>query len=308
MTKTYNYQNLSWIDIESPTQEDILPIIEKYSLHPIVGEELLSPTRKSKIDVRKDYLFLVLHIPVRVQNSNGKSTEIQEKEIDFVLGKNFLITSHYEVIKSLHSFAKSFETNSILDKKSVGNHAGIIFYYIMKHLYKEMMNDLENIKDALGEVEKSIFQGQERKMVEVLSFLSREIIDFKRTVRLHKEVLESFSVVPQGFFDEDFSHFLEDMQQTYASIHDLILANKELLTDLRETNDSLLSTKQNEHMRFFTILAFVTFPLSLLIALFSLPTAHTPIIGSPYDWEILAGGVVVLALLMFAYFKDKGWL
>ena len=306
MIKTYTSRNLSWIDMESPTSDDVSVLLKDHPLNPLVGEELLSPTRKSKIDVHDDYLFLVLHIPVRVQNGKGKS--IQEKEIDFVIGEDFIVTSHYGVVEPLHTYAKTFETNSILEKKQVGNHAGIIFYYIMKHIYGEMMHDLENIKDSLTDAEKNIFQGQERTMVQALSLLSREIIDYKQTVRMHKEVLESFSDIPKGFFDKDFAHFLEDMRDTYASIHDSILSNKELLTDLRETNDSLLSTKQNEHMKLFSILAFVTFPLSLLVSLFALPTSHTPIIGRPFDWEIIALGVLTLALIMYAYFKEKGWL
>jgi magnesium transporter len=305
MVETYSYRALKWIDMESPTPDEVSALISDYKLHPLVGEELLRPTRKAKIDSYKDHIYLVLHIPVRTQND--KKFGIKEKEIDFIIGKKFIITSRYEAIEPLHSFAKSFETNSILDKDGIGNHAGLIFYYIMKRLYGEMLRDLENIKDALGDAEKYIFQGHERKMVEELSLLSREIIDFRQTIRLHKEVLESLASSGE-FFGPDFKVFLAEIQGQYLAIHDLIVSNKELLIDLRETNDSLLSTKQNEHMKLFTALAFVTFPLTLLVTLFTLPTAHTPLIGMPYDWEIIAGSVVVLAIVMYAYFKERGWI
>jgi magnesium transporter len=305
MTETRSYRALQWVDIDSPTPHEVTALVDKFKLNPLVGEELLRPTRKAKIDAYKDHIYIVLHIPVR---GSGKDRGIKEKEIDFIIGKKFIITSKYELIEPLHGFAKSFETNSILDKSGIGDHAGLIFYYIMKRLYSEMMNDLENIKDALGEVEQSIFEGQERKMVEVLSLLSREIIDFRQTIRLHKEVLESFKVAPIEFFGKNFYEYIDDIQSEYNSIHDLIVSNRELLIDLRETNDSLLSTKQNEHMKIFTALAFVTFPLSVIIALFSIPTSHTPIIGMPHDWEIITSGVVVLAVLMYAYFKEKGWI
>ncbi len=306
MTETHSYRTLKWIDADSPTVKEVSELVDEFKLHPLVGEELLRPTRKAKIDVYKDHIFLVLHVPVRV--NNGDERGIKEKEIDFIIGKKFIITSRYEMIEPLHSFAKSFETNAILDKDGIGDHAGVIFYYIMKRLYGEMLQDLENIKDALGDAEKRIFAGHERKMVEVLSLLSREIIDFKQTIRLHKEVLESFKTTPVDLFDKNFTVYIDEIQSSYNSIHDLIISNKELLTDLRETNDSLLSTKQNEHMKIFTALAFVTFPLSLLVALFALPTSHTPLIGLPYDWEIIAGTIVILAILMFAYFKEKGWI
>ena len=306
MIKTYTYRNLTWLDVESPTQDDVSDLIKKHGLHPLVGEELLAPTKKSRIDVYKNYLFLALHIPIRTK-VNGNSIVV-EKEVDFIIGNNFIITSREEVVEPLHSFARIFETNSILDKSVLGDHAGVIFYYMMKKIYSYMTEDLENIKDALNEVEEHIFIGQEKKMVEVLSELSRELIDFKQTSRLHKDVLESFKAVPDDFFGKSFSNFVEDLRNEFTAVHELVASNRELLNDLRDTNDSLLSTKQNENMRLFSILAFVTFPLTLFLDLFMIPTKHTPIIGSTYDWQILAGIVVLAALCMFYYFKKKGWL
>lgn len=306
MIKTYTYRNLTWIDVESPDQEDVTELVRKHGLHPLVGEELLSPTRKPKVDVYKNYLFLALQIPIRTKV--GGKYIVVEKEIDFVIGNNFIITSRNEVVEPLHSFARVFETNSILDKSNLGEHAGLVFYYMMKKIYNHMTEDLENIKDSLNEVENHIFVGHERKMVEVLSELGRELIDFKQTSRLHREILESFSLVPDDFFARSFSKYVDDLKIEYNEVHDLVVSNRELLNDLRDTNDSLLSTKQNESMKMFSILAFVTFPLMLFLNLFILPTSHTPIIGNPYDWEIITGIVIVAGLGMFYFFKKKGWL
>jgi len=134
------------------------------------------------------------------------------------------------------------------------------------------------------------------------------VIDFKQIIHLHREILESFSTIPGELFGKDFDYYIDEMKHAYTSVHGLVLSNKELLSDLRETNDSLLSTKQNEHMKLFSILAFVTFPLMLFLNIFMLPTSHTPIIGYDYDWEILVGTVIVLAIGMFYFFKKKGWI
>ena len=306
MIKTNVYRNLEWIDVDSPTLDEISLLIKKYDLHPLIGEELLSPSRKSKVDVFGNHLFLTLQIPIRSKINN--KYEVKEKEIDFVISDKFIITSKNELIEPLHNFSKILETNNILDKRSTGEHAGILFFYMVKKIYDYMRNDLENIKDALIEAEKHIFLGRERKMVEVISELSRELIDFKQTSGLHEETLESFKNIPKDFFGNEFNSFTEDLRAEYISIHDLVSSNKELLYDLRDTNDSLLSTKQNESMKLFSILAFVTFPLMLFLNLFMLPTTHTPIIGHPFDWEIIALIVIVAELSMFAYFKKKEWL
>jgi len=306
MITTYTYRNLTWLDVESPNQDDVSILIRKHGIHPLVGEELLSPTRKSRIDIYKNYFFLALHIPIRTKVANRYI--VIEKEVDFVIGNNFIITSRNEVVEPLHSFSRVFETNSILDKSGIGEHAGIIFYYMMKKIYSHMNEDLENIKDALNDSEEHIFLGHEKKMVQVLSEISRELIDFKQTSKLHKEVLESFSSVPNDFFGKSFEHFIEDLRIEYSTIHELVMSNRELLNDLRDTNDSLLSTKQIENTKLFSILAFITFPLMVFLGLLTLPTSHTPIIGNAYDWEIIFSIVILAGLSMLYFFKRKGWL
>jgi magnesium transporter len=81
----------------------------------------------------------------------------------------------------------------------------------------------------------------------------------------------------------------------------------ESLHELRETNNSLLTTKQNETMKVFTILAFVTLPLSLIASIFEMNTRYTPIIGLPFDFWIIIGGMAVMSIAMFSFFKFKKW-
>jgi magnesium transporter len=206
------------------------------------------------------------------------------------------------------NFSKIFEADSIIDKKNLGSHAGYIFYYMMKQLYAHMVDDLENMKDSLIAAEEKIFAGSERRMVEALSNLSRELIDLKQSSRLHKEVIEAFAPVAHTFFGKDFHFYIDDILKEYSKIHELTANNRELLTDLRETNDSLLSTKQNDIMQVFTVITSIVFTLELIAGIFSMATTHTPIIGGPFDFEIITGIMALLALIMLAMFKRKKWL
>jgi Mg2+ and Co2+ transporter CorA len=80
------------------------------------------------------------------------------------------------------------------------------------------------------------------------------------------------------------------------------------LHELRETNNSLVSTKQNEVMLVLTLTAFVTFPLSLMASLFGMGALHTPIIGQPFDFWIILTIMGIASLAMFGYFHYKKWL
>jgi len=325
MIQKYPYKDLTWIHAESPTSEEVANLVKEYNLHPLVGEDMLSKFSRPRSERYPNYIYLVLRVPIRskipptAKGHTHNAYFIDEKEIDFVIGKNFIVTSEFSVIEPLHNFSKVFETDSILNASKhrtgsdenlrvEGSHAGFIFYYMMKRIYSFMENDLSNMQQSILNVETEIFSGNERHMVEELSNLSRELIDFKQASNTHREVIEAFAPMAHGFFGLDFRQYIEDILKEYAKIHELTANNRELVNELRDTNDSLLSAKQNEVMKVFTVLAFCTFPLTLIASVFAMKTEYTPIIGQQNDFYIIVGIMIVTALALFGWFRHKKWI
>lgn len=302
-------KGLVWLDVSRPDTEEIAGLVKRYDLHPLVGEELKSSSSLAKIDFYKDYILVVLTLPVRTRNKDTGAYEIADREVDFVIGKNFLITSRFDTIEQLEYFGKIFETNSILNKEEKIEHAGHLFYYMVKRIYAGMCEDLENIKDSLVSAETRIFGGDERKMVEALSGLSRELIDFKQTARVHEEIWADMVAYDESsLFGRDFTVYIRDIRDEFNRIRELISNSRELLADLRETNDSLLNTKQNEVMKILAIVSFIFNPLIFIASVFTIPALHVPLIGYSWGWSAIFVLMVGLAAATWWYFKKKGWL
>ncbi len=303
MVNTYTYKKIEWVDLTSPTQEEVRSVMEKYKLHPVIAEGLLQPTLRPRVDMFPNCIYLILHFPAW---KHTHQDEQQNQEVDFVIGKDFLITTHYDSIDPLHKFSKIFEVNSILDKADMGDHAGFIFYHMIKKLYRSLHHELEYIGSLLSKTEDRIFSGQERRMVHELSRISRELLRFKQALALHDDVLSSFEVGGRSFFGEKFEYHLRDIYGAYRRISRAVDTNIDALNELRETNNSLLSTKQNETMQILTSISLLTMPLALLAALFGMSSTSIPIISSPQGfWDVLKimGGVVLFLIVVFRWQK-----
>lgn len=304
MLSRYTNKKITWIDLESPTQDEVRGIMKEFGIHPLVGNELLNPTVRPKVDIYPDYIYLILHFPV-IEHRHG---ERAEQEVDFVLGKNFIITTHYETIDPLHEFSKVFEVNSIIDKTNIGAHAGFVFFYILKELYRALGAELDYISGVLHKVEKSVFDGHEREMVEVVSHVNRDILNFRQAIRLHGDVLASFENASSKIYGDDFIYYIRATTGEYQKIASVLEGHRETIAELRKTNDSLLTTKQNETIKTLTIMAFITLPLSLIAAVFGMNVEHTPIVGMPGDFWIIVGLMAVVLVVLFVYFKRKNWM
>ena len=111
MISRYKYRDLVWVDMERPSHEEVRQIMEEFEIHPIVADELLSPSLRPKVDRYENFIYLILHFPA-IRHSHNNSSQ----EVDFIIGKKFIITVRYELLDPLHKFSKVFEVNSILNK------------------------------------------------------------------------------------------------------------------------------------------------------------------------------------------------
>ncbi len=304
MVSKYKHKNLTWIDVEGPTRDEVMHLMEDYNLPELVGEELLEKSIRGKVDLYPHFAYLVLHFPLIGRSRDGAR---YEQEIDFIVSKDFLIIVHYEPIDPLHEFSRVFEVKSILDKRPMGDHAGFLLFYIMRELYKYSEAQLFEIEEDLKDIEQNIFQNHEEKMVRVVSNVNRKLLDFKQAIRFHEQILVSFESAGVHLFGDKFKHHLESITGEYRRVESIMESHKEILDDLKATNDALLTSKTNETIKVLTIISFVMLPLTLITGVFGM-NSDIVFINSFRDFLIVIGAMVLTGAVLILFFKKKKWL
>lgn len=294
MITTQKMGAITWVDVLSPTNEEILQLQKTYNLNNDVARDLMIPTLMPRIDECDEHLYTVLHFP-----ANKHSHKETSQEVDFIIGKNYLITVRYDTVDSIYLLFKSFEVGCILTDGKRFAHAYELFFVVMRKLYGSVLDELSAMENHFDQIEEAIFAGREKEMVAAISHESRTLLDFKRTLIPHEEVFNNLQEAGTRQFGKEFSKEGLILTKEYHRARNRIHYNIEALVELRETNDALLSTKQNEIIKIFTILAFITFPLTLVIDIIE---ADREIIGT------LIILVCVSVAAMFYFFKRKKWL
>lgn len=303
MLTRYQERDLTWIDLVAPTAAEVRSLMKEFDLDPKVAQELLSVSYKARMERSGDTVYVIFHFPTLRLGLNRRP----EQEIDFIIGKKFLITTRYENIDPLHSFARAFEAHALLGRPHM-SHGGHLFASMTESIYKALGDECELMHNRLEDIEGRVFKGEERRMVFELSSVARVLHDFRRALAPHKEMLASMEPAAARLLGPEYSYYLREVEGTRAKVERTVESLRDSLTELRVTNDSLLNTKQNEIMKNFTVLAFVFFPLSFIASLFGMNTEHNPIVGNPLDFWIIVSGMFVISLSCFVYFKHKDWL
>ncbi len=306
MITTYKDKSITWIDLESPTKEEIRSIMHEYNLDPEVAEDLLDPTIQTRADQYKDILYFVLHFPL--QASKKISFDKKTEEVDFVIGKDFILTIHYSPIPTLLSLQKSLETDSLLKQKTKTKNIETLFIYIIQKMYKDTQNKIENIQTTLMSYEEKIFNGHEKERVYELSKINRITIYFKEALNSHKSFFDFLHTSKTPLLHKYFNLHIQPIISEYEKAKNILESTRLYAQELRETNNSLLTTKQNEVMKLLAIMSFLIFPLALISNIFGMNTEHLPLVGHPYDFEIVLGVMLLIVAFLFIFFKKKKWL
>jgi magnesium transporter len=308
MVSTYTTPHkITWIDLENPTREEIRELMTTYNLNPEIAEDILDPTIKARADIFENMSYFVFHFPLHTHKKH-KSFNKQSEELDFIISKDVLITVHYSPIDALVSFSKSFETDTLLGSNKIVKNTSSLFAHLLYRMYTAVQEKIEDIQSTLTAYEEEIFSGKEREMVFELSAINRVLIYFRDSMMSHKRILQAVEQTGLKIFGKEFQIYLEQINHEYTKVERLVFIAKEYADELRKTNDSLLTTKQNEIMKTLTIVNFIILPLSIITGLFGMNVDHTPLSGSPYEFWIIVCFMFTITLISTMIFKKKNWL
>lgn len=304
MIHTLTFKNTKWLDIEHPTKEETEQIIADHGIDRHTAHELIATSSSPQVQFYKNYLYIVLHFPT----FRHDHTENTVQEIDFILTTEALITARFDHVDVIHQFSKQLETEDIIQKEEISNTPSYIFFRLLRELYNSLSKELAYIDTWTNDTESKVFKDQERDMVVAISRMSRTLIDLDRTLAQHKEVLRTLKEYGTRLFGSYFEYHAQAVLDEHAKICQAVRTHRDIVSELRETNNSLLSLKQNETAKVIAVIALVAVPMSLIVSLFQIDTVSRPIIGQQYDFWILIGVVLAVGLITFAFFKHKKWL
>lgn len=309
MTTRREWGGVLWVDAERPTPKEVRELVEEFSLSPIIGEELARHSWRPAAERLGSAVHLTLHFPPAPKH-HGKNID---DEIDFVISDRLVLTVREGHNDALYRFGKEVEvaslrTNAHRDGAAERADGAMFFCALLRKLYESYFAAFEQNTAHLARIESEIFRGKEKEMVAPLSTVGRELLDAKRALSFHTSVLASFRRIAPALFHTSVETQLRSVFNDQARLAFIVDRNMDLLSELRETNTALLSTKQNEIMKVLTIMAFVTFPLSLIASIFGMNTEILPIVGAPNDFWIVIGIMATLTFIFFLFFKKNKWL
>jgi magnesium transporter len=294
---------LTWVHLDAPTLEEASQLAERYGWHPLDLEDVLSRRQRPKVDEYPDYLFAVLHFPVydkAIQRLNAA-------ELDVFVGNGWLVTlPNVELLPVTRLFHRCQEDEELRDQL-FGKGSGYLLYHILDDLFDYCFPILDKIGHKLDSVEDDLFEKRAEDVVRDLSNVKQEIISYRKIIKPERSTLRLLERQIERFLPEDLELYFDDIVDASERIWDLLDNFKEVVEALEDTNESVISHRQNDVLRVLTVVTVILLPLTLITGIFGM-NVHFPGFETAAAFWGIVGFMVGLALALTAFFRLKRWL
>jgi magnesium transporter len=296
---------LTWIHLDAPDALAAGMLAGRFGWHPLDVEDVLSKRQRPKVDdyVDEGYLFAVLHFPVydpTIQRLNAA-------ELDVFVGPDYLVTLPTVELKPVSRLFARCEENEAFREQLFSKGSGRLLYEVLDDLFDYCFPILDKIGHKLDSLEDDVFEGRSEEVVRDLSNVKQEIISYRKIIKPERSTLRLLERHVERFLPEELEEYFDDIVDAAERIWDMLDNYKEVVEALEDTNESVISHRQNDILRVLTIFSVILLPLTLITGLFGMNVRFPGFETAWAFWVVF--GIMVCALgSMLAFFRLKRWL
>jgi magnesium transporter len=294
---------LTWVHLDTPTLPETEQLAERFGWHALDLEDVLSKRQRPKIDEYPEYLFAVLHFPwydKTIQRLNAA-------ELDFFIARDYLVTlPNVELLPVSRLFARC-EDDEQLRTQLFSRGSGYLLYHVLDDLFDYCFPILDKIGHKLDVIEDEVFEGRSEEVVRDISNVKQEIISYRKIIKPERATLRGLERQVERFLPEELDLYFDDIVDAAERIWDLLDNYKEVVEAIEDTNESVISHRQNDVLRILTVFSVLLLPMTLITGLFGMNVEFPGVGTAPAFWLVVVVMSVVAGGLAL-FFRYKRWL
>ena len=290
--------SLLWVDIEEMEDEDIEVLMDVFGLHSLTVEDCIMVNARPKVEDFPGYLFLV----TQGVKFDANEIRIESYEVDFCVGKNYLITVHTDPIDAITlNLERVDKASPIITRGS-----DFLACSILESLADSYYPIVDKFDKRVDEMEAELFKDPTTKTFNQIYRLKNDTMFLRRMIGPQVDV---FSVLTRGEFPlikaSNYVYF-RNVYDHLVRINDIVGTSRDIVTGALEAYVSIVSNRLNEAMKVLTIIATIMLPFVVIPSIYGM-NLKLPFAEHQMAFWIVMGLTVGFTAIIFSFLKRKKW-
>jgi magnesium transporter len=297
-----------WVDLEKPTTEEWKEVLEMiFHFHPLSIEDCVQPSPSPKVeeyspkegDLFTQYLFMVIH----AVDFDRKDGCFGTSELDFFLGKNFLVTYHDKPLRSV----STVEERAINGTMGIARAPDRVAHSLLDALVDNYKPALDNLSLEIEELEQVALQKPSKETLNKILQVKKEVLHLRQIIGPQCEVLSRFARGEFKLVRPQLVPYFRDVYDSLFHIGEMAHGYTDSLTGILQVYLNMSSNQTGEVVKLLTIITVITTPLMMIGTWYGMNFKDMPELDAPHAYPIAAGVMALSTLATYLYFKKKKW-
>jgi magnesium transporter len=297
-----------WVDFENPTPDEVQTILAGvFHFHPLSIEDCTAVNSSPKVeeytpkegDLFASYLFMVIHA-VDYNRQNGK---FGTSELDFFLGKNFLVTYHQQPLRAV----SVVEERCIKGAMLVARAPDRVAHCILDTLVDGYKPALDELALEIAGVEENVLHHPDRKTFNHILQLKKKVLTLRQIISPQSEVLARFAAGEFKLIRPHLVPYFRDVYDSLRRISELVQTYTDSLTAILQIYLNLSSNQTGEVVKLLTMITVITTPLMMVGTWYGMNFKNMPELEWKHGYLVAGIITVISTTLTYLYFKLKKW-
>ena len=291
-----------WVDLVEATREEIQAVLtDTFHFHPLAVEDAASEIQFPKVEAYDDCLYLILHgIDFREEEHRFAT-----RDIDFFLGRNFLVTVHDGYSRSIGRMREICTRHGhVLAEGPVA-----LMHRIVDTMVDHYRPEVEELEERIDQIEEAAVTGPGSDLVRQILELKRDLSSLRRVVIPQRDVVGRLARREFPLIGDEMAYRFRDVYDHLVRLADETIMFQDRVTGILEAHLSTVSNRLNQIMKVLTVASTIFLPMTVLTGMYGMnvPLPHFPGGDAAQFWWIF-GIMIGLAAGMLAVFRAKGWI
>lgn len=293
----YRDSQCEWVDVESPTQEDLKFLHERYEINNLLLEDTMDPNHLPKYEEDGNVKFYLLRESTELERKNLNTISDISTKIGIFLINNTIITIHRMRTKSIIETKKRLSVSK--GETTPQNVALMIALLIMKSFDDESVSLLE----TMDNIENEIFlkNTNHTNQIRRLYKLKRKSGLNSRVLTISTDAIDKFKLL--GLQDSEVVDLKDKHKDVVADFDHLNIQ----ITNLIGMFLALSDQKANQVMKVLAIYSVYFLPITFIAGVYGMNFDNMPELHHKYGYFITIGVMALVVICTFIYARRKQW-
>lgn len=292
---------VTWLNIDGLHDIEQMEKVQKlFDLHPLLMEDILNTEQRPKMEVFANCVFLTFKMMTLKENGR-----LHVEQISLVLGHHFVLSFQEHDGDTFERPIRIRIRKSIGKIRQRGN--DYLMYLLADAVTDRYFEVIEQISERIDNLEDRILKQDEEGVIEEMRVLKRSLLSMRRMVVPLKEALGTLEKTDTALLGELTRQFIRDVYDHASQIIDSLDLNREILNNAMEIHWYNVSEKGNQVMKVLTIIATIFIPLTFIAGIYGMNFEYMPELQWKYGYFAVWGVMLMVAVVMFIYFRRKKW-